>query len=36
LYGYENIARRGRRSTPVSGSIGDILGRMKSWFQGQF
>ena len=36
LYGYENIARRGRRSTPVGGSLGDVLDRMKSWFQGHF
>jgi cell division protein FtsA len=36
LYGYESITRRGQRNTPVSGSIGDLLGRMKSWFQGQF
>jgi cell division protein FtsA len=36
LYGYENLARRSRRSTPVGGKIGDILERMKSWFQKQF
>jgi cell division protein FtsA len=36
LYGYENLARRGRRSTPVGGKVGDILERMKSWFQKQF
>ena len=36
LYGYESITRRGRRNTAVSGSIGDLLGRMKAWFQGQF
>ena len=36
LYGNENIARRGRRSTPVSGTLGDVLERMKAWFQGQF
>ena len=33
---YENMSRRGRRSTPVSGSLGDIWARMKSWFSGQF
>ena len=36
LYGYENVARRDRRSTPVGGRLGDILERMKAWFQGQF
>jgi cell division protein FtsA len=36
LYGYENMARRGRRSTPVAGSLVDLWGRMKVWFQGQF
>jgi cell division protein FtsA len=36
LYGYENLSRRGRRSTPVSGNLGEILGRMRSWFQGRF
>jgi cell division protein FtsA len=36
LYGYENMARRGRRSTPVSGNLGDVWDRMRSWFQGRF
>jgi cell division protein FtsA len=36
LYGYENMKRRGRRSTPVGGSAADVWNRMKSWFQGQF
>ena len=36
LYGYENIARRNRRSTPVSGSVADLWGQTKSWFQSQF
>jgi cell division protein FtsA len=36
LYGHESLMRRGRRSTPVSNSIGDVWGRMKSWFQKQF
>ena len=36
LYGYENIVRRNQRSTPVSGSVADLWGQMKSWFQGQF
>jgi len=36
LYGKENIARRGQRSSPVGGSIGDMWSRMKSWFSGQF
>jgi cell division protein FtsA len=36
LYGYETILRQGQRTTPVGGSIGDMWGRMKSWFQGQF
>ncbi len=36
LYGYENLVRRGRRSTPVSTNISDVWNRMKSWFQKQF
>jgi cell division protein FtsA len=36
LYGHESLMRRGRRSTPVSNSIGDVWGRMRSWFQKQF
>ena len=36
LYGHENLARRGSRSTPISGNIGDVWGRMKAWFSGQF
>jgi cell division protein FtsA len=36
LYGHENMMRRGRRSTPVSGGMADLLERMKCWFQGQF
>ncbi len=36
LYGYENLTRRDRRSTPIGGSIGDVWERMKSWFQGRF
>jgi cell division protein FtsA len=36
LYGYENLSRRDRRSTPIGGSMGEIWDRMKSWFQGQF
>ncbi len=36
LYGHESIMQRGRRSTPVTNSIGDVWGRMKSWFQKQF
>ena len=36
LYGYENLSRCGRRSTPVSGSLGDVIDRMKGWFQKQF
>jgi cell division protein FtsA len=36
LYGYENLARRGSRSTPISGNIGDVWSRMKAWFSGQF
>jgi cell division protein FtsA len=36
LYGYENMARRSNRSTPVGGSIVELWDRMKTWFQGQF
>ena len=36
LYGYENLARRDRRSTPIGGNLGDVWERMKSWFQGHF
>jgi cell division protein FtsA len=36
LYGYENLMRRGRRATPVSGSVSDVWNRMKAWFQKQF
>jgi cell division protein FtsA len=36
LYGYENLSRRNRRSSPVSGNAGEIWQRMRSWFQGQF
>ncbi len=36
LYGFENISRRGRRSTPVGGGVIDVWERMKAWFQGQF
>ena len=36
LYGYEDLKRRGKRSTPVGGGLADIWERMRSWFQGQF
>ena len=36
LYGYENLSRRDRRSTPIGGSMGEVWDRMKSWFQGRF
>jgi cell division protein FtsA len=36
LYGYENMSRRGRRSTPVGGSVVELWDRMKTWFQGRF
>ena len=36
LYGYQSLTRRRRRSTPVSGSLGDVWERMRSWFSGQF
>jgi cell division protein FtsA len=36
LYGFENIVRRNQRSTPVTGSVADLWGQMRSWFQGQF
>jgi cell division protein FtsA len=36
LYGYENMLRRNQRNKPASGSVADLWGQMKSWFQGQF
>ncbi len=36
LYGYEDLSRRDRRSTPIGGSLGEVWERMKSWFQGHF
>jgi len=36
LYGYENLTRRNRRSTPINHNLGDVWGRMKAWFGGQF
>jgi cell division protein FtsA len=36
LYGFENIVRRNQRSTPVAGSVADLWGQMRPWFQGQF
>jgi len=36
LYGYESLSRRSTRSTPISSNLGDIWGRMKAWFGGQF
>ena len=36
LYGYENMSRRGRRSTLVAGSVVDMWDRMKTWLHGQF
>jgi cell division protein FtsA len=36
LYGYENMSRRGNRSTPIGGNLGDVWERMRSWFQGRF
>jgi cell division protein FtsA len=36
LYGYENLSRRGRRSTPINNSLGDVWERMKAWFGKQF
>ena len=36
LYGYENLSRRDRRSTPIGGNLGEVWDRMKSWFQGHF
>ena len=36
LYGYENLSRRGRRSTPINNSLSDVWGRMKAWFGKQF
>jgi len=36
LYGYENLSRRGRRSTPINNSLGEVWERMKAWFGKQF
>ena len=36
LYGYENMARRDGKSTPIGGGLGDVWQRMKAWFSGQF
>jgi cell division protein FtsA len=36
LYGYEDLSRRDRRSTPIGGSMGAVWDRMKAWFQGHF
>ena len=36
LYGYENLTRRSTRTTPISTNLGDVWGRMKAWFSGQF
>ena len=36
LYGYENLSRRDRRSTPIGGGLGEVWERMKTWFQGRF
>ena len=36
LYGYRSLTRRDRRSTPIGGNVGEVLERMKSWFQGHF
>ena len=36
LYGYEDLTRRDRRSTPIGGSMGAVWDRMKAWFQGHF
>ena len=36
LYGNEDMVRRGSRSSPVGGSMGDMWNRMRAWFQGQF
>jgi cell division protein FtsA len=36
LYGYENLTRRGSRSTPITSNLGDVWERMKTWFGGQF
>ena len=36
LYGYENLSRRERRSTPIGGNLGMAWERMRSWFQGHF
>ena len=36
LYGNESLSRRGSRSTPIGGGMGEVWERMKSWFQGHF
>jgi cell division protein FtsA len=36
LYGYENLTRRNTRTTPINHNLGDVWGRMKAWFGGQF
>ena len=36
LYGYESLSRRGRRSTPINNSLGEVWERMKAWFGKQF
>jgi cell division protein FtsA len=36
LYGYESLTRRNTRATPISHNLGDVWGRMKAWFGGQF
>jgi cell division protein FtsA len=36
LYGYENISRRGSRSAPIGGGMGEVWERMRAWFQGRF
>ncbi len=36
LFGYENLSRRDRRGMPIGGDLGEVWGRVKSWFQGHF
>ena len=36
LYGYENLTRRNKRTTPIGHNLGDAWDRMKAWFGGQF
>jgi len=36
LYGFENLTRRTKRATAISGNAGDVWKRMKAWFGGQF